>query len=66
MGEKTPQDPPAPDTRRGALLGLVVIVLLVLGGLFLAHVLHGASQLQDCVLSGRSNCAPIDSTSPGN
>jgi hypothetical protein len=45
-----------PSTRRGALVGLVIIVLLVIGGLLLTRVLHGMSQLQDCALSGRSNC----------
>jgi hypothetical protein len=45
-----------PDSRRGALVGLVIILLLVAGGLVLTHVLRGMSQLQDCALSGRSNC----------
>jgi hypothetical protein len=46
----------APGTRRGALVGLVLILLLVAGGLLLTRVLRGMSQLQDCALSGRSNC----------
>jgi hypothetical protein len=46
----------SPHSRRGALLGLVIILLLVAGGLVLTRVLHGMSQLQDCALSGRSNC----------
>ena len=45
--------------RRGALIGLVVIVVLVLGGLWISHVLRGASAIQDCVMSGRTNCAPV-------
>jgi hypothetical protein len=45
-----------PSTRRGALVGLVIILLLVAGGLLLTRVLRGMSQLQDCALSGRSNC----------
>ncbi len=44
------------DTRCGALVGLVIILLLVAGGLMLTRVLRGMSQLQDCALSGRSNC----------
>jgi hypothetical protein len=39
------------------LIGLVVIVLLILGGLFLTHTLGGMARLQDCALSGRSNCS---------
>jgi hypothetical protein len=48
---------PMPATRRGAVIGLAMIVLLVLGGLALTHILGGMSRLQDCALSGRSNCA---------
>jgi hypothetical protein len=48
--------PGLPETRRGALLGLVIILLLVAGGLLLTRVMRGMAQLQDCALSGRSNC----------
>jgi hypothetical protein len=44
------------STRRGALVGLVLVLLLVGGGLLLTHVLRSMAQLQDCALSGRSNC----------
>ena len=49
--------PEGPLSRRGALVGLVLILLLVAGGLLLTRVLHGMAQLQDCALSGRSNCS---------
>ncbi len=45
-----------PNSRRGALVGLVLVLLLVGGGLLLTHVLRNMAQLQDCALSGRSNC----------
>jgi hypothetical protein len=48
--------PEGSGSRRGALVGLVLILLLVIGGLVLTRVLHGMAQLQDCALSGRSNC----------
>lgn len=48
-----------PDRRRGALIGLVVVALLVVGGLVLAHVLRNMSRIQDCAMAGRTNCAPI-------
>jgi hypothetical protein len=51
------------DTReRGrwvSLAGLAVIVLLVLAGYALVKKLSAVSALQDCVMSGRTNCAPI-------
>jgi len=49
--------PPAPNPRRTALAGLLLIALLIVAGLILAHVLGAAARLQDCVLSGRSNCS---------
>jgi hypothetical protein len=52
-----------PNRRWAALAGLVFVLALVAAGLFLAHELRGMSQLQDCVMAGRTNCAPIDSGS---
>jgi hypothetical protein len=52
-----PEREPDPATRRAALIGMVVIVLLIFGVLLLTHILGGASRLQDCALSGRSNCS---------
>jgi hypothetical protein len=45
-----------PDRRGAALVGLCVILVLVIGGLMLAHELRSMALLQDCALSGRSNC----------
>lgn len=49
----------APDPRWLALTGLLVTLLLVVGGIFLIHELGRAARLQDCVMSGRTDCAPI-------
>jgi hypothetical protein len=51
---------------RVVLIALAVVILLVLGCLYLFYALRDASQRQDCVMQGRSNCAPIESTPPGN
>jgi hypothetical protein len=56
---QSPRDEEA-DGRARTLLALVFVALLVVGGLFLVHVLKKQSQLQDCVMQGRSNCAPIE------
>jgi hypothetical protein len=47
-------------SQRAALIGLAICLALVLGGLFLVYTLKKSSQLQDCVMQGRSNCAPVD------
>jgi hypothetical protein len=47
-------------TQRAALIGLAICLALVLGALFLFYQLKKSSDLQDCVMQGRTNCAPID------
>jgi hypothetical protein len=64
MSDPQPTGPHDTDSRRGAVIGLLVIVVLIVGGLLLVHVLRRMSQLQDCAMSGRTNCAPIES--PGS
>jgi len=51
--------PPEPNPRR-ALVGLLAIVALVVAVLFIMHRLNQAARIQDCVASGRINCAPIE------
>ena len=45
---------------RGRFLVLGFIAVLILGSLFLIQKLTALSKLQDCVMSGRRNCAPIE------
>ncbi len=52
---------PGPDedqggSRRGAIAGLVVAVVLLVVGLWLARELTATSKMQDCLMSGRTNC----------
>jgi hypothetical protein len=57
--------PPArPRSRLGPILGLVALVVLVGGGWLLVRQMIADSKLQDCVMSGRKNCAPVDTGSP--
>jgi hypothetical protein len=53
-----------PDSRRAALVGMLVALLLVTLGLILVKKLRDVGRLQDCVMSGRTNCAPIDTAQP--
>lgn len=56
-----PRDPREPPSRRAAVLGLLVALVLIVLGLVLVRLLGDSGRLQDCALSGRTNCAPIDS-----
>ena len=53
----TEEDPKSSPWR--AVVGLGLIVVLILGMLFVMHELQHAAAIQDCVASGRTNCAPI-------
>jgi hypothetical protein len=47
------------ESNTPALAGLAIAVVLLVVGLWLAHELRAASKMQDCVLSGRTNCNEI-------
>ena len=47
---------------RRALIGLVAIVLLVVGVVFIMRRLNEAAKLQDCFASGRTNCVQIETS----
>ncbi len=59
--EDDEEEEEADQQRRTArLAGLAVILFLAVIGLFLAQRLRSQSNLEDCFLSGRTNCAPIE------
>jgi hypothetical protein len=53
-------------SRRAFLIGVVVCIVLALGTLYVLFALHDSSQLQDCFMQGRTNCAPLDPKPTGN
>lgn len=46
--------------RTAALMGLIVILILAIAGIVLVRQLRDKAQLEDCLMAGRSNCAPIE------
>ena len=62
--EPTPEkpsepEPDAPSSNRGPIAALVVVLVLVVVGWMLTQALHKNGNIQDCVASGRTNCAPV-------
>ena len=53
-----PEEDDAPP-RRGALIALLLVAVLAVAGLWLSQHLAAVGRLQDCVMSGRTNCAPL-------
>ena len=50
----------ADDRRTAALMGLAIVLALALAGIVLVRDLGEKSKLEDCLMSGRTNCAPIE------
>jgi hypothetical protein len=58
-----PQRDNEPSNQRGAMIALGVVVLLFIIGLLLTRELYSAGKLEDCLMSGRTNCAPVQTPS---
>jgi hypothetical protein len=48
---------------RGPLVALGIVVILFVVGWLLAHELYADGKMGDCLMSGRTNCAPVDTNS---
>jgi hypothetical protein len=59
MPRRTDREEEDEVRRSAALLGVIVILSLAIAGILLLHALERKSRLEDCLMSGRSNCAPI-------
>ena len=53
-------DREADERRSAALIGLIIILALEIAGVLLVRELRERSRLEDCLMSGRTNCAPIE------
>jgi hypothetical protein len=66
MSEQDPKHSEDTYSPRAVLLGLAFLLLLVLGCLVLFYLLRDATQREDCMMQGRSNCAPVEATTPSS
>ncbi|HTZ03808.1 MAG TPA: hypothetical protein VMC05_15865 [Xanthobacteraceae bacterium] len=49
--------------QRRSMIALGVVVLICVIGWILVQELYRHGQIEDCVLSGRTNCVPLDTGS---
>jgi len=49
--------------RRASVVALGVVVVLFVIGWIVTHELYANQKIEDCVLSGRTNCVPLDTNS---
>jgi hypothetical protein len=54
------EEPEPKENRTPAIAGLLIAVILLVVGLWLARELTAASKMQDCLMSGRTNCNEIE------
>jgi hypothetical protein len=54
------EDDGGEQRRSAALIGLIIILALAIAGVVLVRELRERSRLEDCLMSGRTNCAPIE------
>jgi uncharacterized membrane protein len=50
------EDVEAADRQTASLAGVAVTLLLLVVGLFLVRELRATSMVEDCLMSGRTNC----------
>lgn len=46
--------------RTAALMGFIVVLMLAIAGVVLVRELRISTTIEDCLMAGRRNCAPID------
>jgi hypothetical protein len=63
MPEQNDANGPRQGPPTGALIALLVVVAVAVTFIFIMHRLTEAGRLQDCLASGRTNCAPITTRS---
>ncbi len=54
------RDPDTEARRTAALMGLIIVLSLAIAGVVLVRDLIKESTIEDCLMSGRTNCAPIE------
>jgi cell division septal protein FtsQ len=64
VAESNDRDPKRQNTnRRASLVAFGVVVVLFVIGWLLTRELYSNAKIEDCVMSGRTNCVPIDTHS---
>ena len=59
LDDEKVEDQEAEDRRTASLAGVAVTLLLLVVELFLVHELESKSAIEDCLMSGRTNCDVI-------
>jgi hypothetical protein len=64
MAQHGDRDDEGAARRTAALMGFIVILILAIAGVLLVRELRVSTGIEDCLMSGRHNCAPIHDDAP--
>jgi hypothetical protein len=64
MAQHSAGDDEEAARRTAALMGFIVILVLAIAGVLLVRELRVSTSIEDCLMAGRSNCAPIHEEAP--
>ena len=60
MSRRSHEDHEGEERRTAALMGFIIILVLAIAGIMLVRELDKKGRLEDCLMAGRKNCAPIE------
>jgi hypothetical protein len=60
MSRRSHEDQEGEQRRTAALMGFIVILLLAIAGVVLMREISRTTRIEDCLMAGRRNCAPIE------
>ena len=59
LADQEEEDEKAENRQTSSLVGIAVILLLLIVGLFLVQQLRSSAAIEDCLMSGRTNCDAV-------
>ena len=60
MSRRSRENEEDAERRTAALMGFIIILVLAIAGIVLMREISRTTRIEDCLMAGRRNCAPIE------
>jgi hypothetical protein len=60
MSRRSRENEEDAERRTAALMGFIIILVLAIAGIVLMREIGRTTRIEDCLMAGRRNCAPIE------
>jgi len=60
MSRRSRENEEDAERRTAALMGFIIILVLAIAGIVLMREIGRTTRIEDCLMAGRHNCAPIE------